>query len=60
MLVGPEVIGAMAESFEAASNEDLELSERLLRALEAGQQAGGDKRGRQSTALLVASPDPRT
>jgi uncharacterized Ntn-hydrolase superfamily protein len=34
-------------------------SERLLRALEAGLEAGGDKRGRQSAALLIASPDPR-
>ena len=29
------------------------LSERLIKALEAGQFAGGDKRGRQSAALLV-------
>jgi uncharacterized Ntn-hydrolase superfamily protein len=59
MLVGPEVLEAMAASFEAQAKEDLELSERLLVALEAGQQAGGDKRGKQSAALLVASPDPR-
>ncbi len=57
MLVGPEVVEAMAEAYEASAGE--ELSERLLRALEAGQAAGGDKRGRQSAALLVASPDPR-
>ncbi|MGQ9598488.1 MAG: DUF1028 domain-containing protein [Anaerolineae bacterium] len=56
MLVGPQVIEAMAEAFVAAPGT--ELSERLLRALQAGQQAGGDKRGRQSAALLVASPDP--
>ncbi len=59
MLVGPEVLEAMAASFEAQATEDLELSQRLLTALEAGQQAGGDKRGKQSAALLVASPDPR-
>ncbi len=59
MLVGPQVIEAMAASFETQANQDLELSERLVRALEAGQQAGGDKRGKQSAALLVASPDPR-
>jgi len=35
------------------------LSDRLLRALAAGQAAGGDKRGKQSTALLLASPTPR-
>jgi uncharacterized Ntn-hydrolase superfamily protein len=57
MLVGPQVIEAMAASYEDAAGR--ELSERLLRALEAGQRAGGDKRGKQSAALLVASPDPR-
>lgn len=56
MLVGPQVIEAMAEAFQAAAGA--ELSERLVRALQAGQEAGGDKRGRQSAALLVASPDP--
>ncbi len=57
MLAGPQVIEAMAATFEESLG--LELSERLVRALEAGQQAGGDKRGKQSAALLVASPDPR-
>jgi len=57
MLVGPRVLEAMAEAFERSEGE--ELSERLLRALEAGQAAGGDKRGKQSAALLVASPQPR-
>lgn len=59
MLVGPQVIEAMAASLEAEANRGLELSERLVRALEAGQQAGGDKRGKQSAAILVASPEPR-
>lgn len=59
MLAGPQVIEAMAEAFEQARDEGGELSESLLRALEAGQAAGGDKRGKQSAALLVASPDPR-
>ena len=31
----------------------------LVATLEAGQAAGGDKRGKQSAALLVASPEPR-
>lgn len=57
MLVGPQVLQAMAEAFESSSGK--ELSERLLLALEAGQAAGGDKRGKQSAALLVASPEPR-
>ncbi len=59
MLTGPEVIEAMAGAYQLATVEQLELSERILRALEAGQAAGGDKRGKQSAALLVASPDPR-
>jgi len=59
MLTGPEVIRAMAEAFTLAGEEKRELSERLLMALEAGQAAGGDKRGRQSAALLVASDEPR-
>lgn len=57
MLAGADVIDAMAAAFETGVGE--ELSERLLRALEAGQRAGGDKRGKQSAALLVASPTPR-
>ena len=57
MLAGSQVIEAMAAAFEESYS--LELSERLVKALEAGQQAGGDKRGKQSAALLVASPDPR-
>jgi uncharacterized Ntn-hydrolase superfamily protein len=50
ILAGPEVIEAMAKAFE--ETEGL-LSHRLLTALEAGQTAGGDKRGRQSAALLI-------
>jgi len=57
MLTSPQVIEAMAEAFR--SQPQLELSERLLNALEAGQAAGGDKRGKQSAALLVASREPR-
>jgi len=57
MLAGEQVINAMAEAFQA--NETLELSERLVLALEAAQLAGGDKRGKQSAALLVASQSPR-
>jgi len=51
MLVGSQVIEAMVKTFEATKGE---LAERLLKALEAGQEAGGDKRGRMSAALLVA------
>ena len=51
MLIRSETVSAMAESFE--STEPHELAERLVRALEAGQDQGGDKRGRQCAALLV-------
>jgi uncharacterized Ntn-hydrolase superfamily protein len=51
MLVGEATLKAMVEAFEDAASCD--LAERLLRALEAGQAAGGDKRGKQSAALRV-------
>ena len=51
MLIRGETVSAMAESFGRAA--ELDLAERLLHALEAGQAAGGDKRGRQCSALLV-------
>ena len=51
MLTGPEVVESMAKAYEAAESEP--LPERLMRALEAGQAAGGDKRGRVSAALLT-------
>jgi len=51
MLVGPETVEAMAVAFERS--EPLELGERLLLTLEAGQATGGDKRGKQSAALVV-------
>jgi uncharacterized Ntn-hydrolase superfamily protein len=57
MLAGPQVIGAMASAFRRTAS--LDLAERLLTVLEAGQAAGGDKRGKQSAALLVASAAPR-
>jgi uncharacterized Ntn-hydrolase superfamily protein len=59
MLVGPKVIAAMVEAYGTARGEQRDFSECLLLALEAGQSAGGDKRGKQSAALLVASPEPR-
>ena len=58
MLAGEEVILATARAYEAAAAERLPMAERLLRALEAGEVAGGDARGRQSAALKVASRDP--
>jgi len=50
MLVGSGVIKAMAHTFKGSKGD---LSERLMKALEAGQRAGGDKRGKKSAALLV-------
>jgi uncharacterized Ntn-hydrolase superfamily protein len=50
ILVGQETVEAMAETFEATSGD---LAGRLLAALDAGQAAGGDSRGKQSAALLV-------
>lgn len=57
LLAGPPVLQAMREAFGARPGD--ELARRLLAALEAGQAAGGDRRGKQSAALLVASDDPR-
>jgi uncharacterized Ntn-hydrolase superfamily protein len=51
MLVGEATIAEMARAFEASRGEH--LAERLVRALEAGQAAGGDKRGRISAAVKV-------
>ncbi len=50
ILVGEEVVGAMSRTFAEA---DGDLCDRLLAALLAGDAAGGDRRGRQSAALLV-------
>jgi uncharacterized Ntn-hydrolase superfamily protein len=52
VLTGPEVLAAMLESWEATQDEP-ELARRLLAALQAGDRAGGDRRGRQPAALLV-------
>jgi uncharacterized Ntn-hydrolase superfamily protein len=51
MLVSAPTIEAMAQSI--LSTESLDLAERLMLALEAGDAAGGDRRGRQSAALKV-------
>lgn len=51
MLIRGDTVAAMAASFPATV--DLDLAERLMLALEAGQAGGGDKRGRQCAALLV-------
>jgi uncharacterized Ntn-hydrolase superfamily protein len=53
ILAGPQVVEAMRVAWE--SSTDAPLARRLLGALAAGDAAGGDKRGRQSAALLVVS-----
>ena len=50
ILTGSEVVEAMGKAFEDTNGT---LSERMIASLHAGQKAGGDKRGRQSAALLV-------
>jgi uncharacterized Ntn-hydrolase superfamily protein len=61
ILVGPEVVDAVAASFEGTEGAGMPLAERLITALEAGQAKGGDRRWGffQSAALRVADPsDP--
>jgi len=53
ILTGPEVVTAMERSW--SSTVESPLPARLVAALAAGDAAGGDRRGRQSAALLVVS-----
>src|ERR671919_32927 len=55
MLAGPRVIEKTAKAFE--KSEKKPFAERLIAALEAGEAAGGDKRGKQSAALLIHSTE---
>jgi len=50
MLTSGNVLKAMVEAFEISKER---LAERLMKALESGEAAGGDKRGKVSAALLV-------
>ena len=52
VLAGEEVVEAMQAAWDT-SDDDAPLARRLLAALTAGDDAGGDKRGRQSAAILV-------
>jgi uncharacterized Ntn-hydrolase superfamily protein len=54
ILVSAETVDAIAETFERAQGT---LAERLLDCLDAAQAAGGDRRGQQSSALLVVERD---
>lgn len=51
MLAGPGVIADTARAYEA--NSGLPFARRLIAAMKAGEAAGGDKRGKQSAALIV-------
>ncbi|MCX7316153.1 MAG: DUF1028 domain-containing protein [Hyphomicrobiales bacterium] len=51
MLAGPQVIETTADFY--AAHPELPFAQRLLSALKAGEDAGGDKRGKQSAALLI-------
>jgi len=51
MLAGPRVVAATAEAFAASRGG--ELAERLLLAVQAGEAAGGDQRGKQAAALRI-------
>lgn len=55
MLAGAEVVGATFDAFQAGAG--VELPERMMRALDAGQDAGGDRRGRQSAAMLLVTTE---
>jgi len=55
MLAGPAVVDAMLAGFDASAGP---LATRLIAALQAGEDAGGDKRGKQSAAVRVHLADP--
>jgi len=55
MLAGPQVVAETVKSFEL--NSALPMAQRLIEALKAGEAAGGDKRGKQSAALVIASTE---
>jgi len=59
IMVGPEVIEAVAASFEGTAGTGMPLAERMILALEAGYAKGGDKRWGllQSAAIKIADPN---
>lgn len=56
MMLNEKVVPAISKAFEESREEG--LAERIVLALQAGQEAGGDIRGRQSAALIVVGPEP--
>jgi uncharacterized Ntn-hydrolase superfamily protein len=59
IMVGPEVVEAVAATFESTEGTGVPLAERMILALEAGQQKGGDRRwgNLQSAAIKIADPN---
>src|SRR4029450_13226530 len=59
IMVGPEVVEAVAATFEATEGTGMPLAERMILALEAGQAKGGDRRwgSLQSAAIKIADPN---
>jgi uncharacterized Ntn-hydrolase superfamily protein len=57
MIAGEHVLEAMLREYRRAARDS--FPHRLLKALKAGEEAGGDVRGKQSAALLIASRRPR-
>jgi uncharacterized Ntn-hydrolase superfamily protein len=58
MLAGPQVVADTAAAFD--QTRELPFVRRLLRAMQAGEHAGGDKRGRQSAALMAWTTEEYT
>ena len=58
ILIGAEVLEAVAKSFEASEGQPRHLADRLIDAIAAGHARGGDRRHglRQSAAVVVADP----
>jgi uncharacterized Ntn-hydrolase superfamily protein len=59
IMVGPEVIDAVARTFESTEGTGMPLAERMILAMEAGQNKGGDRRfgNLQSAAIKIADPN---
>jgi len=59
IMVGPEVVDAVAATFEATEGTGMPLAERMILAMEAGQSKGGDRRwgNLQSAAIKIADPN---
>lgn len=53
MLAGPETLDALVDTVQTASGD---VGDRLLEALAAGRDAGGDKRGHTSAGILIKAP----